>query len=190
MQVALSIRDGKLSSLLLLRQLGSNSRKNSIYKAFRELGRVIRTIQLLRYISDPLLRERVTAATNKVEAYNGYTGWLLFGNQGVIADNDPAEQEKTIKFNQLLANCAIFHTTIDMMNVIRDLQAEGRIVTLDDLAVISPYITENIKRFGDYPTAELTILPQAFDPQLQLSPEPGADAAVGRPFGPDGSDSM
>lgn len=170
MQVALSIREGKLSSVLLLRRLGSNSRKNSIYKAFRELGRVIRTIQMLRYISDPMLRERVTAATNKVEAYNGYTGWLLSGNAGVIAANDPAEQEKVIKFNQLLANCTIFHTTLDMTAVIRDLQAEGWNVTTDDLAVTSPYITETIKRFGDYPTDELGVLPDAFDPRLDLRP--------------------
>lgn len=169
MQVALSIREGKLSSVLLLRRLGSNSRKNSIYKAFRELGRVIRTIQLLRYISDPLLRERVTAATNKVEAYNGYTGWLRFGNAGVIADNDPAEQEKTIKFNQLLANCAIFHTTLDMTTAIRHLQADGWPVTTDDVAVISPYLTETIKRFGDYPTDELAVSPDAFDPHLDLT---------------------
>jgi len=55
-----------------------------------------------------------------------------------------------------------------MMTVIRDLQAEGHVVTLDDLATISPYITENIKRFGDYPTDELAVFPDAFDPHLQL----------------------
>lgn len=174
MQVALSIREGKLSSVLLLRRLGSNSRKNSIYKAFRELGRVIRTIQMLRFISDPMLRERVTAATNKVEAYNGYTSWLRFGNAGVIAANDPVEQEKTIKFNQLLANCAIFHTTVDMMTAIRELQADGWPVTTDDLADVSPYVTENIKRFGEYPTDELGILPADFDPRLDL-PARGAE---------------
>jgi hypothetical protein len=30
--------------------------------------------------------------------------------QRVLADNDPAEQEKLIKFNTLLANLVIFHT--------------------------------------------------------------------------------
>lgn len=48
------------------------------------------------------------------------------------------------------------------------LPSRKRIVTTDDLAVISPYITENIKRFGDYPTDELAILPAAFDPHLDL----------------------
>ena len=31
--------------------------------------------------------------TDKAEAYNGFSAWTRFGNQGVIAENDPAEQE-------------------------------------------------------------------------------------------------
>ena len=95
----------------------SNSRRSATYRAFREVGRVIRTVQLLRYLSDPALRQRVTAATNKVESYNNFCQWLGFGNGGVIADNDPDEQEKTIKFNSLLANCVIFHTTLDLTKI-------------------------------------------------------------------------
>lgn len=55
---------------------------------------MIRTIQLLRFLSDAQLRTRTTAATNKVESYNRFSAWCRFGNAGVIADNDPAEQEK------------------------------------------------------------------------------------------------
>jgi hypothetical protein len=32
----------------------------------------------------------------------------------VIADNDPEEQEKVLKFSTLLTNAVIFHTTLDM----------------------------------------------------------------------------
>ena len=73
------------------------SLQDNIYKAFRQLGRVIRTITLLRYISEPELREEITAATNKVEAYNEFSAWLRFGHD-TIERNDPAEQEKIIKF--------------------------------------------------------------------------------------------
>jgi hypothetical protein len=31
----------------------------------------------------------------------------------VIADNDPEEQEKIVKFSTLLTNAVIFHTTLD-----------------------------------------------------------------------------
>ena len=101
-----------------MRRLRSNSRKNRIYKVFREVGRSVRTVALLRYLADPQLRARITAATNKVESYNGFAQWLSFGNNGVLADNDPAEQEKLIKLNTLLANLVIFHNALDIMDVV------------------------------------------------------------------------
>ncbi|MGW6456229.1 Tn3 family transposase [Streptomyces sp. NPDC055078] len=72
---------------------------------------MIRTVQLLRYLSDAPLRRRVTAATNKVESFNRSSQWIGFGNRGVIADNDPVEQEKAMKFNALLTNAVFFHNT-------------------------------------------------------------------------------
>jgi TnpA family transposase len=168
MQVVLSIREGRLSSTLLLRRLGTESRKNNVYKAFRELGRVIRTITLLRFISEPELREEITAATNKAEAYQGFSAWLRFGHEA-IERNDPAEQEKIIKFNTLLANCVIFHTALDMTAVLRQLADEGWPVTPAAIADLSPYIRERIKRFGEYATDGLTEPPAAFDPHLTFS---------------------
>ncbi|WP_078612829.1 Tn3 family transposase [Streptomyces canus] len=68
MRVAVSVREGAISSTLLLRRLRAGSRKNATYTAFREVGRVVRTVQLLRYLSDAPLRRRVTAATNKASS--------------------------------------------------------------------------------------------------------------------------
>ncbi|MEX5713654.1 Tn3 family transposase [Parafrankia sp. FMc6] len=47
--------------MTLLRRLGHDSRKNRLYRAFRELGRAVRTLVLLRYLSEPELRESITA---------------------------------------------------------------------------------------------------------------------------------
>ncbi len=52
MRVAISIREGRLNSVTLLRRLGPGSRMNEIYKAFREVGRSVRTVALLRYLAD------------------------------------------------------------------------------------------------------------------------------------------
>jgi len=167
MRIAISIREGRLSSTLLLRRLSSESRRNNVYKAFRELGRAIRTITLLRFISEPDLRAQIDVATNKIESYNNFSRWLAFGAEA-IERNDPAEQEKMIKFNTLLANCAIFHIALDMTSATRRLLAEGQLVDLDDLATTAPYITERIKRFGEYPLDGLDTPPEAFDPHLEL----------------------
>ena len=124
MRIALSIRDGRLSSTLLLRRLSSESRRNNVYKAFRELGRAICTITLLRLISEPELRAEIDAATNKVESYNQFSDWLAFGAEQ-LERNDPEQLEKLTKAGTLLANCVILHIALDMTDVVRDLQAAG-----------------------------------------------------------------
>ena len=164
MQVAISISQGRLSSATLMRRLRSNCRKNRIYKVFREVGR---TVALLRYLADPQLRARITAATNKVESYHGFAQWLSFGNNGVLADNDPAEQEKLIKFNTLLANLVIFHNALDIMDVVRGLVAEGWLITAGQLGAMSPYLRGHISRFGAYATDDLARPPEAFNPVLK-----------------------
>jgi TnpA family transposase len=168
MRVVLSVQEGKISSATLLRRLSTYSRRNNIYQAFREIGRTVRTVQLLRFLSDAQLRRRTTAETNKVESYNRFSSWCRFGNAGVIAANDPAEQEKILKFSTLLANAVIFHTTVDMMTVIRELIAEGWKVTPEDLAVLSPYVTARIQRFGVYATDEIALTPEPFNARLGI----------------------
>lgn len=81
LQVILSIRQGKISSSFLLKKLTTYSRKNRLYHAFQELGRVIRTQFLLEYISNTKLREIITATTNKVEAFNAFSDWIRFGSK-------------------------------------------------------------------------------------------------------------
>jgi TnpA family transposase len=164
LQVVLSIKAGTISSAQLLRRLGSYSRRNRLYKAFRELGRVVRTVFLLEYLNDAPLREHITATTNKVEAYNGFAKWLNFGGEGVIDTLDPVEQEKHLKYNHLVANAAAIQNVIDLTRAVRTLQADGYIVQRDDLAQLSPYQTRRLKRFGDYTLSSTA--PEPFDPEL------------------------
>jgi TnpA family transposase len=57
--------------------------------AFCELGRVIRTGFLLRYISDAQLRSTIQGATNKSEALNRFLKWTFFGGEGIIRGEQP-----------------------------------------------------------------------------------------------------
>jgi hypothetical protein len=113
------------------------------------------------------LREQITASTNKVEAYNGFAKWLFFGGSGVIADNDPEEQEKAIKYNDVVANAVIFQNVVDQTAILRELMDEGYPVAREDLVAPSPYLTGHIKRFGDY-VIDLDAAPQPLDGDLNL----------------------
>lgn len=167
MRVVLSITAGKITSATLLRKLGNYSRKNRLYQAFRELGRVIRTIFLLRYISEIELREKITASTNKVEAYNGFAKWNFFGGEGVIADNDPEEQEKAVKYNDLVTNAIIFSNAVDLTRILGELKKEGINPSRNDVALLSPYMTTHVKRFGDY-LIDIEAIPEPFASEIVL----------------------
>jgi TnpA family transposase len=150
MRVVLSIKEGKVLPSTLLRKLGNYSRKNRLYRAFREVGRVIRTAFLLRYLSNRDLRRQITAATNKAESYNNFSDWIFFGGEGLLAENDPEEQEKRMKFKELLANSLILQNAADMTEVLHSLAREGHEIKREHLAQLSPYLTGHVKRFGDY----------------------------------------
>jgi TnpA family transposase len=158
-QVILSIKAGKILPSTLLRKLNNYSRKNKLYQAFRELGNIIRTVYLLDFISNIELREKITESTNKTEAYNGFSKWFFFGGDGIMCENDPEEQSKIIKYNDLLANAVILHNVVDISNAIERLNEEGIVVTREDIKVMSPYMTSHIKRFGEY-IIDLDDIPQ------------------------------
>jgi len=167
-QVVLSIQAGKISSDILLRKLGNYSRKNRLYRAFRELGRVVRTVFLLQFISNIQLRQQITAVTNQVESYHGFSKWFFFGGDSIIASNDPEKQEKVIKYNDLVANAVIFQNVVDLTEVLQQLQHEGYLLEREDVAGLSPYLTSHIKRFGDY-VLDLETIPKALDERISVT---------------------
>lgn len=149
MQVAISIKAGRIASPTLLRKLSNEGRHNRLFAAARELGRVMRTVYLLKWISSKQMRQEITGTTNKIESYHAFTKWLDFGGD-VIAENDPTEQQKRLRYIDLVASAVILQNTVDMMKVVQDLYYKGDQVDVADLAYLSPYMTSAIKRFGNY----------------------------------------
>jgi len=163
LQVVLSVKAGVVSSALLLRKLGTYSRRNRLYQAFAELGRVIRTGFLLDYLSSAQLREQITATTNKVEA-PASAKWLFFGGEGLLLEIHPDEQEKRLKYNHLLTNAVAIQKVIDVTRAVRALLAEGYPAKHEGLATLSPDQTRHIKRSGDY--VFTVTAPEPFDGEL------------------------
>jgi TnpA family transposase len=86
--------------------LGNQSRQNRLFLAAQEVGRAVRTIFLLEWISSLSLRQHVTGTTNKIESYNGLSKWLSCGGE-VIGENNPDEQQKHLRYNDLVATAVI-----------------------------------------------------------------------------------
>ena len=166
MQVVLSIQAGKVLPSMLLRKLGSRSKKNRLYQAFRELGRVVRTLFLLRFVSEGELRQSIRAETTKIESYNDFLDWIGFGGP-VIKSGDPVEQLKQVKYMELVANAVMLQNVVDLTDVLARMAAEGLPVTPELVARTAPTIRDHLRRFGQF-DVDMDVLP----PPLQPRPLP------------------
>jgi TnpA family transposase len=162
-QVALSIQAGRVMPSMLLRRLGVYSRRNLLYRAFRELGRVERTLFLLRFVSSVEIRRTIRAETTKIEAFNDFLDWVCFGGP-VVKSGDPVEQEKQLKYASLVANSIMLSNVADMTGVLASMAEDEHPVTPGLVAYLSPYTREHIRRFGQY-VLDMNDLPGPLEPQ-------------------------
>lgn len=150
LRVVISIKKGRISPSTILKRLNSRSRKNKLYFAFKELGKVIRTQFLMEFIGDVEVRRKITAATNKNEEFNNFVKWLFFGGDGIIAENLRPQQQTIIKYNQIVANMVTLYNVEKMEGVFEQLIDEGWNITPEILAGFSPYRMSTTNRFGKY----------------------------------------
>jgi TnpA family transposase len=104
LRVALSISPGNVRCSTILRKLGTDSRQNKLFVAFRALGRVVRTMFLLRCINERERRRTINAATTIAEAWHGVIQWVAFGGDGVIRQNNRDAPRKSIRYKHLVAH--------------------------------------------------------------------------------------
>jgi TnpA family transposase len=104
MRLALAIHSGKLAPSAVLARINSRSSRDSFSLALQELGNVVRTTFLLRWTWDEALRREVHKGTTKVERSHQFAKYLNFGGEGGLKTNSPADQEKAIVYNELVAN--------------------------------------------------------------------------------------
>jgi TnpA family transposase len=162
-QVVLSIQAGVVMPSMLLRKLGTYNRRSRLYRAFREFGRVERTLFLLRFISNVDIRRTIRAETTKIEGYNDFLDWVSFGGP-VIKSGDPVEQDKQLKYASLVANAIMLSNVADLTEALAAMAEDGQPVTPGLVACLSPYMREHIRRFGKY-VLDMDQLPGPLNPQ-------------------------
>ena len=123
----------------------------------------MRTLFLLRYISETALRQTIRAETTKIESFNDFLDWINFSSP-VIKRGDPVEQTKRLKYMNLVANAVMLQNVVDLTGVLKAAAAEGYPVTQELAGRLSPYIREHIRRFGQY-VLDMDEVPEALGPE-------------------------
>ena len=114
------------------------------------VGRLIKTIFLLRYLESEDYRRRIKAQLNKGKALHGLREFLLFANKGVLRKKQEEELMNQAGCLNLVTNAVVTWNTVYMVAVIERLRAEGQEVNEEDIARLSPARYEHINPYGKY----------------------------------------
>jgi Tn3 transposase DDE domain len=95
------------------------------------------------------IRRVIRTKTTKIEALSDLIDWVAFGGPAVKS-GDPVEQEKQLKYANLVPNTTMLSNVADIIGVLASMVKDGHRVTSDLVACLSPYTREHIRRFGQY----------------------------------------
>jgi hypothetical protein len=105
---------------------------------------------------------------------------LSFGRD-VITENDPDEQQKHLRYNDLVATAVILQNTVDMARILTELKRNEWKISAADLSLLSPYQTSTVKRFGEY-AVNLSRPPEPWIKEVAVQFKPGNSQPASLPL--------
>jgi TnpA family transposase len=146
-----SLESGHTTASTALKRLVSYSGKNHFYRANRELGRVFKTEHIiLRYMSDPLLRQRTRRGLLKGEQIHALARDVGYGKHGRITARDLEGQRNSCSCLTLIMACIIYWQAKEINHVLNECNPELAGVDLSLLEHISPIGWKNVILYGEY----------------------------------------
>lgn len=145
-----SLEQGHTTASIALKRLVSFNNKNHFYRANRELGRIIKTENILLYMSDPLLRKKRRSGLLKGEQIHQLAREVAYGKRGKIKARDFQEQKNTCSCLTLILACIIYWQAKEIKRVIDECNPKAEKINLKLLEHISPIGWDNVLLYGEY----------------------------------------
>lgn len=149
-RVAASLKNQTAPAHVVLQRLSRNAPSDRLARALTALGRVVKTIYILRYIHDPAIRQRVQLQLNRGELRHDLAKRLFFANQGIFRTGDYEEIMNKVSALSLLSNAVLVWNTVKIAEIVKTLQASGSSVLPEDLGRISPLVPGHVIPNGTY----------------------------------------
>jgi len=144
-----SLETGHTTASVALKRLVGYSAKNRFYRANLDLGRILKTEFILKYMSDPELRRRIRRGLLKVEQLHALARDVFYGRRGRINARELWEQMNSCSCLTLIVACIVFWQAREMSRVIRQ-EEPPEDVDLLLLEHISPIEWDNVVLYGRY----------------------------------------
>ena len=146
---ATALRLGIAEPEAILRRFTRANVKHPTYQALGELGKVLKTIFLCRYLHSEELRQEINAGLNVVENWNSTNGFIFYGKSGEIATNQTTEQLLAVLSLHLLQVCLIYINTLMIQEVLTSSSWTHQL-TINDQRALTPLIYNHINPYGTF----------------------------------------
>jgi TnpA family transposase len=117
------------------------------YKALLELGKVIKTIFLCRYLDNEALRREIHEGLNVVESWNATNRFIFFAKNSEFMSNRVDRQEISMLALHLLQSCLIFMNTLLLQKILSDPTWQAK-MTDADWRGMTPLFHNHVTPYG------------------------------------------
>lgn len=91
----------------LFRRLNSYSKQHALYRALKAFGQIPKSLFILRYIDDPVLRQAIERQMDRIEHVHRFTRAVSVGNPREFLQAEKEDQEMEEACKRLIKNCII-----------------------------------------------------------------------------------
>jgi TnpA family transposase len=137
MRVALSLKQRTAPAHVVVQRLTNSYPSDRLSKAFTNLGRIIKTQYILRYLTDPDLRRAVQSQLNKGEYRHRLPRRVFFADQGAFTTGDYEEIMNKASCLSLVSNAILCWNTIKIHDIVESLRQQGEEIDDETLSHIS-----------------------------------------------------
>lgn len=150
LRLAGSLKLGVVRAAGLTRTLQTNDRPTKLARALQELGRMVKTLYLLRFIDDEGYRRRILTQLNRHEGRHRLARMIFHGKRGELRQRYREGQEDQLGSLGLVTNIVVLWNTIYIDAALDRLRAEKYDVRLEDVARLSPLGHNHVNMLGRY----------------------------------------
>jgi TnpA family transposase len=150
LRVALSLKQRTAPAHVIVQRLTNSFPSDRLSKAFTNLGRIIKTEYILRYLTDPELRRTVQLQLNKGEYRHKLPRRIFFADQGEFTTGDYEEIMNKASCLSLVSNAILYWNTRKIADIVDDLKQRGTEIENTTLAHISLLPFKHVVPNGTY----------------------------------------
>ncbi len=149
-RLAGSLKLGHLKAAGIMRTLQVRDKPTTLARALAEIGRIAKTVHILRTIDDPAFRRRILTQLNHTELRHRLGRRIHHGERGEIRSPLQQGQEEQLGALGLALNAVVHWNAIYMQEALQQVRTDGMHVRDDDLAHLSPLIWRHLNFLGRY----------------------------------------